>query len=470
MSSDDADLGGLGPTTPAPPPKAAISKRNVRSTKQHGQPNAGPSKHAARKGGRTRQISMDFDSIIDVDHGEGIDEFASVQTESMMPQHHRKPSAAADNSNARQQNAIKNDKGKQRATSRSRGTRRQPQPEVQIIEDSDINAEVQEDEDEDSLPRSLAQAINKSTAPTQSHPQQPVKDSAFLRERKRADEAETRCQELLNQLEEIYRLRHTEPEKLLEEVQEQHQAEIEAKDKLIQELNSALARVEPLSKSGKTSVIHLLTREAADEEKKSVQQEVARLKAELVQKDIVIKEKDKMMSEKETIERELKYELQIERENAQKDRLPGSVQRGRGGVLGSDDPKNTEVIKFYEDLTNLLVTNMKPTPGKSGKDEWSLTCIYSYVGEGDDPLSKSVNFSLRSSHDSKTAEGVGSESRTMFFVPQSLEKETPDFIQKLGFLGTSFSFPRSQLPLFLRTIYTTIGDALADDDVEVLES
>ncbi|KAF9265599.1 hypothetical protein L218DRAFT_148762 [Marasmius fiardii PR-910] len=277
----------------------------------------------------------------------------------------------------------------------------------------------------------------------------------------------------------MYRIRHTEPEKLLDEMQEQHRVEIRGalqfsikvsvystnllivKEKLIQELNSSLARAEPLTKSEKTSVIHLLTREAADEEKKTVQQEVARLKAELVQRDAIIKEKDNLMHEKETIERELKYELQLERE-AQKNRPPGSAQRGgRGTVLGSDDPKNTQVIKFYEDLTNLLVTNMKPIPAQSKEEDWSLTCIYSYVGEGDDALTKSVHFSLR----------TASQSGSMFYVPQSLEKETPQFTDKLGFLATSFSFPRAQLPLFLRTIYTTIGEALADgEDVEVVES
>lgn len=61
------------------------------------------------------------------------------------------------------------------------------------------------------------------------------------------------------------------------------------------------------------------------------------------------------------------------------------------------------------------------------------------------------------------------------YIPLELNKESPDYVEKLGFLGAPFTFGRDQLPLFLRTLYTNIGDATRDDgddedsSVQILE-
>ncbi|KAK1217407.1 hypothetical protein PQX77_019947 [Marasmius sp. AFHP31] len=473
MSSDDgddSDLGGLGPTTPAPPPRTTAAKRNPRSTKsQYVNTDAGPSKQTTRKTGRTRPNSVEPENIIYVDQDEEQDELASVQTESTMPQQRRKTSVPARATSTRPQ-AVNGNKGKQKAAPRSRTTRKHPEPEVEVIDDTG-----DEEQEDDSVGPSLAQAINNAGTSGHARHRQPAKDSAVIRERKRAEEAEARCQDLLKQLDEINRIRATEPEKLLEAFQEQHRVEIEAKEKLINELNSALAKVEPLSKSGKSSVLNLLTREAADEEKKGVLHQVSKLKEAIAQRDVAIQEKDKLIKEKEDLERIMEQEVEVlrrERENFVK-KPPGSAQRGRGNPLGSDDPKHTEVIKFYEDITNLLIPHMKVQPGNHGKDDWVLTCIYSYVGEGESPPTKSLNFSLRTSHENKAEPNEPPKLvETMFYVPQMLEMEPAEFVTKLGFLGSSFSFPRTQLPLFLRTMYDTIGGALDsnDSDVEVMDA
>lgn len=49
------------------------------------------------------------------------------------------------------------------------------------------------------------------------------------------------------------------------------------------------------------------------------------------------------------------------------------------------------------------------------------------------------------------------------YIPLDLDKEPSDYVQKLGFLGAPFTFGRDQLPLFLRTLYTNMGDAAKDD-------
>ena len=72
---------------------------------------------------------------------------------------------------------------------------------------------------------------------------------------------------------------------------------------------------------------------------------------------------------------------EIERSSA----LASKTTRGRTGhgVL-ADDPKQVEIIKFYEDLTNLLVPSMKFQPAKnSGLHEWTFTCIYTYLDVDD---------------------------------------------------------------------------------------
>ena len=47
--------------------------------------------------------------------------------------------------------------------------------------------------------------------------------------------------------------------------------------------------------------------------------------------------------------------------------------------LGMDDPKMAEVIKFYEDMSNLLVTNVKFEHAPNSEEpEVILHCIYTY--------------------------------------------------------------------------------------------
>lgn len=47
---------------------------------------------------------------------------------------------------------------------------------------------------------------------------------------------------------------------------------------------------------------------------------------------------------------------------------------------------------------------------------------------------------------------------TVHYLPLQLDKESPEFVQKLGFLNAAFTFERDQLSLFLRTLYDTMGD------------
>lgn len=66
---------------------------------------------------------------------------------------------------------------------------------------------------------------------------------------------------------------------------------------MIQELTSSLARVDSLTSEGKTSTLHFLTREAADEERRGVEREVERLKEALADKDKLIAARDHAIRE-----------------------------------------------------------------------------------------------------------------------------------------------------------------------------
>lgn len=79
------------------------------------------------------------------------------------------------------------------------------------------------------------------------------------------------------------------------------QSYITALQATVKELTSQLARVEPLSRTGKSSVLYLLTREAADEEKRDLVNEVNNWKDVVQEKDAVIADKNKRIAELEQL-------------------------------------------------------------------------------------------------------------------------------------------------------------------------
>jgi hypothetical protein len=68
---------------------------------------------------------------------------------------------------------------------------------------------------------------------------------------------------------------------------------LQAQEALIDQLTAQAARTEPLTRSGSGSVLHLVTREAADEEKKTIERDLAKWKALAKEKDEVNEQKNK---------------------------------------------------------------------------------------------------------------------------------------------------------------------------------
>ena len=70
---------------------------------------------------------------------------------------------------------------------------------------------------------------------------------------------------------------------------------------MIEELTSQLARVDSMSRSGKTSTLHFLTREAADEERRGLERKLQSLTETIAEKDWAVSERDAKIIEQEGI-------------------------------------------------------------------------------------------------------------------------------------------------------------------------
>lgn len=72
-----------------------------------------------------------------------------------------------------------------------------------------------------------------------------------------------------------------------------------AQASLIRELTSQIARIKTSTATEKGWGLHFLTREAADEEKAVLEQELNRLRDQIKQRDAKLAEKDRLVSEAE---------------------------------------------------------------------------------------------------------------------------------------------------------------------------
>jgi hypothetical protein len=63
---------------------------------------------------------------------------------------------------------------------------------------------------------------------------------------------------------------------------------------------------------------------------------------------------------------------------------------------------------------------------------------------------------------------------TVHYLPQNLDKESAEFRKSLDFLNESFTFERSQLSLFIRTLHERMSgdedDNKSDDEVQITGS
>ncbi|EGO21082.1 hypothetical protein SERLADRAFT_441471 [Serpula lacrymans var. lacrymans S7.9] len=303
--------------------------------------------------------------------------------------------------------------------------------------------------------------------------------------KQKATDLESQKDALSKQLEELFLIRHTEAEQAVQHLTLQYETRIKGKS-LVKELTSQLARVEPLARTAQTAALHFLTREAADEEKRTLEEEMEQLRSVVKKKDNLLTEKTGQINDLEKSVKDSRLELEAEIDRSKellakvsRNPPPSASRVPARRPLGADDPKHVEVIKFYEDLTNLLVPSLKFEPNQyyTSEDDTTFTCVYTYVSPEDIPKNtpewreKSISFTLRIFYDlvdeaSEFLTAGGPKQQRVKYTPLELDKESEEFVKKLEFLNDAFTFPRSQLALFLKTVRDQLDRAFNGSDEE----
>ncbi|TFY65702.1 hypothetical protein EVG20_g5390 [Dentipellis fragilis] len=303
---------------------------------------------------------------------------------------------------------------------------------------------------------------------------------------------------LAGQVKEWAVLRETEVEMTLDMERRQSEATVNAKDQLIQELTHR-TDVEPMIGSGRTSTLHFLTQEAADEAKVVVEREVDRLRGIIKEKDNVIAQKDAKIHQVEqagksyvfelanarfelqqpipVAEKTMELKLEIKRCEDLQNKLsrdpPPSGLRGRAAPdAAHNDPKNGSAISLYEDMTNLLITNLRFEKSDFPDfDNEVFSCIFTH-NETKASLSFTLQrlWSLRDpEHPPARIKSKDQLAMTMKYTPQDLEKESAEFREKIEFLSDVFTFAGEQVDVFFNSMREYLGNINRDNEPIVVE-
>ncbi|OBZ69170.1 hypothetical protein A0H81_10976 [Grifola frondosa] len=319
-----------------------------------------------------------------------------------------------------------------------------------------------------------------------SPPKPPAEEELMDVDHDQVVEVTSQKNNLAQQLQELHQIRETEPEQVLRERSADFDAKTETQTSLIKELTSQLARVKELSGSEKSYTLHFLTREAADEENKAMKTEVDRLKETIRRKDMLLAEKDKLIAQQKDREKVLQSDLQAEIERGKllsSRNPPPAVTRVLKNV--AEDPLQHRIIRLYEDMTNMLITGVKlEKNAMTDIEEPIFTCIYTCSGTGDAPPF-SLNFTLRQVYDrpDDLAPNITVASKDQLeekfrYTPLNLDKELPEFVQRLSFFKDPFAFSYGQMTIFLKTLTDTMAgvqgngeeeDEMAEDEAVMVE-
>ncbi|KAI0273424.1 hypothetical protein BC834DRAFT_965951 [Gloeopeniophorella convolvens] len=453
MSSDSDELGGFNPTTPVAPSK----KRKAPPSRVA----AGPSTTKAPKSaaGRPRKPSRESPMVID-DEDEDVPEV--IESE---PRTKGKEKAAA--------SPVVNGKpaSKVKAKTKANATAN--------VSRKDSTPVIVEDLDDEEPPPARPPPVTKKTngrAGTDANGEKERRPLARELEKMKEerDMYKEQNEQLTKQMRELLQVRNTDPEGQLEAMKAQYEASTKAQEELIKELTAQIARLNPMLREGRTSTLHFLTREAADEEKRSLEDRLEQVRETLKQKDTVIKDKDSRIAtleeQLETTQTDLKAEiahsqtLQTKNTRAARD-PPGSTLRGRDAadpLIG--DPKHGITIRLYEDLTNLIVLNAKIHPGPFAHlnlEDTTYTCVWSHGAF-------SLSFTLTSTHQNKNVNNPvktkGDLTQMVRYAPLELDKESAEHVAKLDFLADTFTFEYEQMGFFLKTLNEHVAGLQDDQD------
>ncbi|KAH9001101.1 hypothetical protein EDB92DRAFT_1938880 [Lactarius akahatsu] len=272
--------------------------------------------------------------------------------------------------------------------------------------------------------------------------------------REERDMYKEKSEQLSKSLLQLIQTRKTEPEEQLVSRKAHYDATNRAQEELIQELTTQVSRLTPMLKKGRTSTLHFLTSEAADEEKRIFEEHLREVQEELKRKDGVIKDKDTRIAalneQLETTQADLKAEIahtQTLQKNPKAQREhPGPAMRARTSLI--NDPKHGATIRLYEDLTNLIMYIL----AREFCLSFTLTSMYQPKPSPD------PNFH------SPPVNSKDDLQKMVQYTPLELEKESPEHIQKLDFLADKFTFAYDQMDYFLKTLNDHFTASEEQDD------
>jgi hypothetical protein len=344
-------------------------------------------------------------------------------------------------------------KGKRKAGPLTNGHK--SDPELVVIDELD---------DDDPTPAPPLQLAKKGKAGS-------IENGAYSLEleklRLERDLYKEQSEELSEHFLQLMQTRNTEPEEKLVYMKAQYDAASKAQEELIQELTTQISRLTPMLKEGRMSTLPLLTNEAANKEKRILEERLREVQEELRKKDGVIKDKDTRIAalndQLETTQADLKAEIAhtqtLQNKNPKASREPsGSTIRARTSL--ANDPKHGVTMRLYEDLTNLIVLSAKiqasPYAHLGIPEEITYRCIFSHAN------SASLSFMLTSMYQpnpspdpNRSPPPVKSKDdlqNMVHYAPLELEKESQEHIQKLDFLADAFTFAHTQMDYFLKTL------------------
>ncbi|KZV90086.1 hypothetical protein EXIGLDRAFT_720662 [Exidia glandulosa HHB12029] len=329
----------------------------------------------------------------------------------------------------------------------------------------------------DELPEAMVVDHDEDVAPLPARPTASVRELERIRKLKQKAEAqaadlEDQVQVLQKQFDDLTKLRTTDAERSRDDQRIEFEARIQTQEQLIKELTSQLARAtkaaaNKLPVTGKalsSSIPHFITREAAQEERRAVERELAKRAEEVKEREQRIQERDDQITELKTAVRIAEEELRYERQQKATYTPASSSKAMRGGAgMRVEAGHQERLVRFYEDITNVLVTSIRagpPVGGVGSEGEWTYNCCISMGPGGIDLSFKLTTFA--------PANGVKSEDQPWVYTPVNLERERPQVrLEVLDFFGESFQFPKKQLPAFFKQLSEKIAPDAApagDDD------
>ncbi|KAH8106864.1 hypothetical protein BXZ70DRAFT_1003766 [Cristinia sonorae] len=474
MSSED-EFGGYNPTTPAKPQAPVKKSGPGRPARPAAAPPiAGPSTKpdTTKRNGRKAQ-----QGVVDIPEVEEAVEVTVLDDDS----HDDEPPAVKE--------TVAKSKGKTPQGRTAPKLALKAKKNAAQVDERDV-MDVDEAESADEAPpqqtvirTANARTANKAVKTTRSEPVSQV-ETALRREveqlRQEVEEVAKHRDKLAKQLEDLFRLR-AEADDELQKQTLQYDALLQAQEARLAEQAKLIAA----SKSGKPYMLQFLSREAADEEKKEVEKEVLRAQDIIKKKDILLAEKDQrikeVLTEKDYLQAELKAEVERSKSLTSRNPPPSVSRNGlkKGGMSDVADPKLAAVFLLYEDVTNLLVLNVRMERGTfPGTEDKIFDCVYTAPAKDDEPGPR-LHFSLRSMYEENPEADPSLPIQKqlipkMQYQPLDLDKERPEYIERLQFFNEPFVFHHGQLHVFLKSLVdrfpaTENTPSQEDEDEEVEE-